>query len=47
VVYKAPSVYWFDKIWWLAVIWVVLGIAVVALAKSRGNLESHAPAIPD
>jgi amino acid transporter len=47
VVYKAPSVYWFDKIWWLAVIWVVLGIGVVLLARARGNLESHAPAIPD
>jgi amino acid transporter len=47
VVYKAPPVYWFDKIWWLALIWVVIGIAVVALAKSRGNLQSHAPAIPD
>jgi amino acid transporter len=47
VVYKAPSVYWFDKIWWLAVIWVVLGIGVVMLARSRGNLESRAPAIPD
>jgi amino acid transporter len=47
VVYKAPAVYWFDKIWWLALIWVALGIAVVAVAKSRGNLQSHAPAIPD
>ena len=42
VVYKAPSIYWFDKIWWLALIWVVIGIGVVALAKSRGNLEPHA-----
>jgi hypothetical protein len=47
VVYKAPSIYWFDKIWWLALIWVVLGIAVVLVARARGNLESHAPAIPD
>jgi hypothetical protein len=47
VVYKAPSVYWFDKIWWLTLIWVAIGIAVVAVAKSRGNLQSHAPAIPD
>jgi amino acid transporter len=46
VVYKAPSIYWFDKIWWLAVIWLALGIAVVLLAKSRGNLASHAPQIP-
>ena len=47
MVYKAPSIYWFDKVWWLALIWVVIGIGVVLLAKSRGNLESHAPAIPD
>ena len=47
VVYKAPPVYWFDKIWWLALIWAAIGIAVVAVAKSRGNLQSHAPAIPD
>jgi amino acid transporter len=46
VIYKAPSIYWFDKIWWLALIWVALGIGVVALAKSRGNLESRAPAVP-
>jgi amino acid transporter len=47
VVHKAPPIYWFDKIWWLAVIWVVIGIGVVLVARSRGNLESHAPAIPD
>ena len=47
-VYKdAPPVYWLDKVWWLAAIWVVVGIGVVLLAKSRGNLESHAPPIPD
>ena len=43
VVHKAPSIYWFDKIWWLALIWIVIGIGVVLVAKSRGNLESHAP----
>jgi amino acid transporter len=47
VVKDAPSLYWFDKIWWLAVIWVAIGIAVVLIARSRGNLESHAPPIPD
>ena len=30
VVYKAPSIYWFDKIWWIALIWVVIGVGVVA-----------------
>ena len=30
VVYKAPSIYWFDKVWWLALIWVVIGVGVVA-----------------
>ena len=43
VVHKAPSIYWFDKIWWLALIWIVIGIGVVLMARSRGNLESHAP----
>jgi amino acid transporter len=47
VVHQAPSIYWFDKVWWLSVIWIGIGIGVVALAKSRGNLESHAPPIPD
>ena len=47
VIYKAPPVYWFDKIWWLALIWILIGIGVVLLAISRGNLESHAPPIPD
>jgi amino acid transporter len=47
VVHKAPSFYWFDKVWWLALIWVVIGIGVVLVAKSRGNLASHAPPIPD
>jgi amino acid transporter len=47
VVKDAPSIYWFDKVWWLALIWVVIGVGVVLLAKSRGNLESHAPPIPD
>jgi amino acid transporter len=47
VVYKAPSVYWFDKIWWLALIWIAIGVGVVLIARSRGNLESHAPVIPD
>ena len=47
VVHKAPPIYWFDKIWWLALIWVVIGIGVVLVARSRGNLASHAPAIPD
>lgn len=47
-VYKdAPSVYWLDKVWWLGVIWALIGIAVVLVAKSRGHLESHAPLIPD
>ena len=43
----APSVYWLDKVWWLGVIWAVIGVGVVLVAKSRGNLESHAPPIPD
>jgi amino acid transporter len=43
----APSVYWLDKVWWLGVIWAVIGIGVVLVAKSRGHLESHAPPIPD
>ena len=47
VVHKAPSIYWFDKIWWLALIWIVIGIGVVLVARSRGNLASHAPPIPD
>ncbi len=47
VVHKAPPIYWFDKIWWLALIWVVIGIGVVLVARSRGHLESHAPPIPD
>jgi amino acid transporter len=47
VVRQAPSIYWFDKVWWLALIWVVIGIGVVALAKSRGNLEPHATQIAD
>jgi amino acid transporter len=47
VVHKAPSIYWFDKVWWLALIWVLIGIAIVLVARSRGNLESHAPPIPD
>jgi amino acid transporter len=47
VLYKAPAIYWFDKIWWLALIWILIGIGVVLVAKSRGNLASHAPAIPD
>jgi amino acid transporter len=47
VIYKAPPVYWFDKIWWLGLIWILIGIGVVLLAISRGNLESHAPPIPD
>jgi amino acid transporter len=47
VVHKAPPLYWFDKIWWLALIWVVIGIGVVALAKSRGNLEPHAGTAPE
>ena len=47
VIYKAPPVYWFDKIWWLALIWILIGIGVVLLAMSSGNLESHAPPIPD
>ena len=47
MVHKAPSVYWFDKIWWLSLIWIVIGIGVVLVARSRGNLASHAPLIPD
>ncbi len=47
VVHKAPPIYWFDKVWWLALIWVVIGIGVVLVARSRGHLESHAPPIPD
>ena len=47
VLYKAPSIYWFDKIWWIALIWIAIGIGVVLIARSRGNLESHAPVIPD
>jgi amino acid transporter len=43
----APSLYWFDKVWWLALIWAVIGVGVVLLAKSRGTLASHAPKIPD
>ena len=43
----APSVYWLDKVWWLGVIWALIGIGVVLVAKSRGHLESHAPPIPD
>jgi amino acid transporter len=47
VVHKAPPIYWFDKVWWLALIWVVIGIGIVLVARARGNLESHAPPIPD
>ena len=35
VIYKAPPVYWFDKIWWLALIWILIGIGVVLLAMSQ------------
>jgi amino acid transporter len=45
--YKAPSVWWLDKVWWLALIWVAIGIGVVLLERSRGNLASHAPPVPD
>jgi amino acid transporter len=43
----APPVYWLDKVWWLGVIWALIGVGVVLVAKSRGHLESHAPPIPD
>ncbi len=43
----APSIYWFDKIWWLALIWALIGVGVVLVAKSRGNLRSNVPSIPD
>jgi amino acid transporter len=47
VVHKAPTLYWFNKIWWLSLIWMAIGIVIVLVAKSRNNLESHAPPIPD
>jgi amino acid transporter len=47
VYYKAPSIWWLDKVWWLGVIWAVIGVGVVLVAKSRGNLASHAPVVPD
>jgi len=37
VVHKAPPIYWFDKVWWLALIWVVIGIGIVLVARARGN----------
>ena len=44
VVHKAPSLYWFDKIWWLALIWIVVGIVIVLVSKSRGTLRhTHLP----
>ena len=46
VVHKAPSLYWFDKIWWLALIWIAIGIVIVLVSKSRGHLASHAPGDP-
>ena len=47
VYYKAPSIWWLDKVWWLGLIWAVIGVGVVLVAKSRGNLASHAPVVPD
>ena len=47
VYYKAPSIWWLDKVWWLGLIWAVIGVGVVLIAKSRGNLASHAPVVPD
>ncbi len=47
VVHKAPSVYWFDKIWWLALIWIAVGVVIVLVSRSRGHLASHAPAVAD
>jgi amino acid transporter len=47
VYYKAPSIWWLDKVWWLGLIWAVIGIGVVLVARSRGSLASHAPVVPD
>ena len=47
VYYKAPSIWWLDKVWWLGLIWAVIGVGVVLVARSRGNLASHAPVVPD
>ena len=47
VVHKAPYLYWFDRIWWFSLIWIAVGVIIVLVAKSRGTLASHAPAVPD
>jgi amino acid transporter len=47
VIHKAPTFYWFNKIWWLTLIWAVIGVLVVYAAHRRGNLASHTPPIPD
>ena len=35
-IYKAPSIYALDRVWWLTAIWVVLGVGVMAVLGSRG-----------
>lgn len=35
-VYKAPPIYSLDKVWWLTLIWIVIGAVVTAVLHSRG-----------
>ncbi len=35
-VYKAPPIYWLDKVWWLTLVWIAAGVVVLLVLNSRG-----------
>ena len=43
-IYKAPSIYALDRVWWLTAIWVVLGVGVMAVLGSRGVFKGSTTA---
>jgi amino acid transporter len=38
-VYKAPDVYGLDKVWWLMLLWAVIGAVVTGILHSRGVFD--------
>ena len=44
VVKGAPELWRLDRVWWIALIWIALGVAVLALLQARGAFETKTAA---
>jgi uncharacterized membrane protein len=45
LIYKAPEFWALDKIWWLAVVWLVIGLAIMAVRHTQGFFDRPPPTL--